>query len=284
MPELPEVETIRRLTETHLVGHDICSFTITLPKLLRQSVITDASSLQGKTVLASGRRGKILDLSLSDHLHLLVHFKLAGQLALQLPDGHRLVAGHPVPKPGGEYPHKATHATMTFDDGRLVWFSDIRQFGWFNIAPSKEVPTILEGLNLGPEATEPIDSERIAAIFSRRAVAIKAVLLDQRVLAGLGNIYVDEALFAAGIHPSRSAKSLSEQEIGLLLSVIPGVLEEGIRQGGATIIHGKAYPDNEFPAVHGREGESCFRCGAVIEKSRVAGRGTYICPVCQPFG
>lgn len=281
MPELPEVETVRRIAQNHLVGHVVSAFDVTLPKLLRQSVIPDVAVLVGRTLDRAERRGKVLDFAFSGDTHMLVHFKLAGQFALMLPDGGRLVAGHPIPKPDGLYPHKATHACMTFDDGRLVWFSDIRQFGWFNIAPSRDLPGIIDALKLGPEAIEPIDIERLTTLLSRRSVPIKTVLLDQRVLAGLGNIYVDEALFGAKIHPTRSANSLTTAEIALLVSVIPTVLEEGIRQGGATIVHGKAFPDHGFPAVHGREGEGCFLCDSIIVKSRVAGRGTYTCPGCQ---
>lgn len=282
MPELPEVETIRRMVETHLTGHTVASVEISLAKLLRQSEITDPAVLVGRTVTGARRRGKVLDIGFSGDLDVLIHFKLAGQLAIDLPDGQRHVAGHPVPKFDGELPHKSTHAKITFDDGRIAWYSDIRQFGWLNILPSEDVPAVLEALAIGPEATEPVDVERLARLFARRSVPVKAVLLDQGVLAGLGNIYVDEVLFASGIHPATPAKALDMAQIETIAGHIPNVLAEGIRQGGATIVHGKAVPDNEFPAVHGREGETCFRCGTTIVKTRVANRGTYFCPTCQP--
>lgn len=282
MPELPEVETIRRLSECHLTGHAVRSFAITLPKLLRQSVIIDPAILHGRTLISASRRGKVLDLGFTGEVHLLIHFKLAGQWAIVLPDGQRHVAGHPVPKPDGDLPHKSTHASIEFGDGRMVWYSDIRQFGWLNLLPADQVQGALEALNLGPEATDPMDVERFQMLLSKRFVPIKTVLLDQEILAGLGNIYVDEALFAAGLHPSRPAKSLTPTEVTRLAETIPPVLAEGIRQGGATIVHSKAFPENDFPAVHGREGESCFRCDSEIVKTRVAGRGTYFCPRCQP--
>ncbi|CAN5857241.1 DNA-formamidopyrimidine glycosylase [soil metagenome] len=281
MPELPEVETIRRLSETHLVGHTVRHVVVTLPKLFRNSTLPDAEMLTGRTLIAVTRRGKILDLAFADELHLLIHFKLAGQWAIVLPDGERHVAGHPVPKPDGDLPHKSTHASISFDDGRIAWYSDIRQFGWFNLVLADDVSGVMDGLMLGPEATDPIDVVRLESLFSRRSVSVKATLLDQKVVAGLGNIYADEALFAAGVHPSRPAMSLATQEIARLAEAIPPILAEGIRQGGATIIHGKAYPDNHFPAVHGREGEPCIKCGSDILKTRVAGRGTYLCPICQ---
>jgi formamidopyrimidine-DNA glycosylase len=283
VPELPEVETIRRLVETHLAGHAVRSFEVTLPKLFRQSTIADAAVLSGRTLLSAGRRGKVLDIAFSGDLHLLIHFKLAGQLAIDLPEGGRYVAGHPVPKPDGDYPHKATHARMEFEDGRVFWYSDIRQFGWFNIIPADGVGAVIEALELGPEATETVDIARLAGLFARRSVPVKAVLLSQQVLAGLGNIYVDEVLFASGIHPVTPARSLAAAEVRRIAESIPPVLAEGIRQGGATIVRSKAIPDNEFPAVHGRKGEACFRCGSTIVKTRVAGRGTYHCPTCQPI-
>jgi formamidopyrimidine-DNA glycosylase len=282
VPELPEVETIRRMVETHLTGHTVTGIDVSLLKLLRQSRITEPAVLVGRTVTGARRRGKVLDIRFTGDLDVLVHFKLAGQLAIDLPDGRRYVAGHPVPKFDGELPHKSTHARITFDDGRIAWYSDIRQFGWLNILPSDDVPAVLEALTIGPEATKPIDIERLAGLFARRSVPVKAVLLDQGVLAGLGNIYVDEVLFASGIHPATPAKALGTGQIETIAGHIPNVLAEGIRQGGATIVRGKAVPDNEFPAVHGREGETCFRCGTAIVKTRVAGRGTYFCPTCQP--
>jgi formamidopyrimidine-DNA glycosylase len=270
------------MVATHLIGHTVAAVDVSLAKLLRQSTITDPSVLLGRTVVGARRRGKVLDIAVSGDLDVLIHFKLAGQLAIVLPDGRRHVAGHPVPKFDGELPHKATHAKLTFADGRIAWYSDVRQFGWLNILPSEDVPAVLEALAFGPEATEPIDVARLGGLFARRSVPVKAVLLDQGVLAGLGNIYVDEVLFASGIHPATPAKALDSGQVEAIAGHIPIVLAEGIRQGGATIIHGKAVPDNAFPAVHGREGEACFRCGTTVVKTRVAGRGTYLCPACQP--
>jgi len=283
VPELPEVETIRRISADHLVGHCVRAVEITLPKLLRQSVIKTPAQLVGRTLISAGRRGKVLNLEFSEGVNLLIHFKLAGQWAVILPDGDRFVAGHPVPAPDGAFPHKSTHASMQFDDGRMVWYTDIRQFGWFNLLPADDVDEALAALALGPEATGPIDERRMSSLFARRTVPVKAVLLDQKVLAGLDNIYADEALHAARIYPGRSANSLSAAEIASLIEAIPPVLEEGIRQGGVRIVHSKAFPDNGIPAVHGREGERCTRCGTGIVKIRVAGRGTYFCPNCQPM-
>jgi formamidopyrimidine-DNA glycosylase len=285
VPELPEVETMRRLVERHLAGKSVTGQVLTLHKLLRDSPLPSLEPIVGRSVLGARRRAKILVIDLSGNLSLMLHFKLAGQLAIVLPDGVRAVAGHPVPKPDGEYPHKATHWTVTFDEGTVAYYSDIRQFGWIRLLPTEDVAEVLTGFSFGPEAVGPagIALDDLTARLQRRSIPIKQALLDQGVLAGLGNIYVDEALHAAKIHPVRPANGLTPDEIARLHPAISWALEQGIAQGGAKIIHSRAYPIDGFPAVHAREGESCATCGSTIVKTRVGGRGTYFCPTCQPI-
>lgn len=281
MPELPEVETARRQIERSLLGKTIVTVTCTLPKLLRDSPIPDLSLLQGKRLRAADRRAKVLILTFDKGLSLLVHFKLSGQWATFLPDGSRLVAGHPVPDPNGPYPHKSTHVTITFEDDTIAYFSDVRQFGWLRLTPSDDVAIALNQFGFGPEGLGQLDGVELRRVFARRGVPIKTVLLDQSVIAGLGNIYVDEVLFRSGLHPARAANRLTAIQVRTVVAAIGPVLEAGIAQGGAKIVHSRAFPVNEFPAVHGREGESCFVCGSSIRKVRVGGRGTYFCATCQ---
>ena len=283
MPELPEVETMRRIVEAELVGRTLAGFDLTLPKLTRESPIQDFGLLLGRTVLASRRRAKILVIDWSDGVSTLSHFMLAGQIMVERADGSRRFAGHPVPNPNGPYPHRATHLTMRFDDGTVLWHSDIRQFGWIRLMPSDEVAAAIEAFGLGPEAVGPdrITSSQLADRLQRRRVPVKQVLLDQAVVAGLGNIYVDEALHGSGIHPSLPASALDPSQVKHLHRTIAWSLEKGIAQGGATIVHQKAYPKDGFPTVHGREGEPCVSCKETIVKTRVGGRGTYFCPRCQ---
>lgn len=282
MPELPEVETARRYVEAGLAGKRVTSVDVRLPKLLRDSPLPDLRLIEGRSIEAARRRAKVLIIDFDSGLSLLVHFKLAGQLAVFLPTGDRLVAGHPVPAPDGPYPHSATHIDMTFDDGTIAYFSDVRQFGWFRLMPADDVLAALNAFGFGPEGTEPLDAERLGAIMTRRGIAIKTLLLDQAFIAGLGNIYVDEVLFRARIHPATPARMLTTKQQQELLAHVPPVLAEGIRQGGARIIHNVAHPVDGFPAVHARAGESCVVCGTTIEKIRVGSRGTYVCPRCQP--
>jgi len=284
VPELPEVETIRRIIDRELQGLTLVNLELTLAKLVRDSPIPSLAPLVGRVLIGTDRRAKVLVTHWSDDLSLLGHFKLSGQLAVIRPDGRRIVAGHPVPDPEGMFPHKATHLTFRFNDGSIAYYSDIRQFGWWRLMPSDDVPTAIAEFKFGPEGTggTGFETEYLARQLARRRIAIKPTLLDQGVVAGLGNIYVDEALHRARIHPARSANTLSPKELTLLHEAIGWALDRGIEQGGAAIRQGKAYPRDGFPAIHARKGEPCMTCGADIVKTTLGGRGTYFCPVCQP--
>lgn len=282
MPELPEVETVRRGIEEHLAGLTVASIDVRLAKLLRDSPIPDISVFDDATVTGARRRAKVLAIDFSNGLSLMLHLKLAGQWGIFFPDGSRLIAGHPVPNPEGPYPHKSTHAEIRFTDGTVVHYSDIRQFSWWRIMPSEDVEPAFESFGFGPEGIgEPLDVAALSARMSTRRIPIKTLLLDQSFIAGLGNIYVDEVLFRARVHPATPARDVSTRKRREILEAVPWALEEGIKQGGAKIIHNVAYPIDNFPAVHGREGEPCFTCGTAIRKIRVGQRGTYFCPRCQ---
>lgn len=283
MPELPEVETARRIIEGELVGLRVTGVHLRLPKLFRDSTMPDPSALLGHTVLGARRRAKVLAIDFDGDLTLLVHFKLAGQLAIVRPGGRRAVAGHPVPKPDAEYPHKATHFDLLFDDDTVAWFSDIRQFGWFRLMPTAEVEGAIASFAFGPEGTgnAAITDNQLYSALQRRSIPVKQAILDQSVVAGVGNIYADEALFRAHIHPRQPARSLTRSQVKRLREAIAWALDMGIAQGGAKIVHQRAFPIDGFPAVHAREGEPCPNCGRPIEKTTVATRGTYYCPSCQ---
>lgn len=192
MPELPEVETVRRIVETHLAGKTLARVDLRLPKILRDSPMPDPSVLAGARVLGARRRAKVLAIDFSNGISLMLHFKLAWQWAVLLPDGQRLVAGHPVPVPDGPYPHKATHADLIFTDGTIVHYSDIRQFGWWRLMPSGDVHAAFDAFGFGPEGIGgELDQKALVAAMGKRGIPIKTLLLDQSFIAGLGNIYVD---------------------------------------------------------------------------------------------
>jgi formamidopyrimidine-DNA glycosylase len=234
-------------------------------------------------LLAADRRAKVLVTHWSGELSVLTHFKLAGQLAVLRPDGTRVIAGHPVPDPEGPYPHKATHLTLRFAE-TVVYYSDIRQFGWWRLMPTDAVEAALAQFRFGPEGTgtDGFTRDDLAVRLQRRRIAVKQALLDQRVVAGLGNIYVDEALHRAKLHPRRPANSLDQGEVTRLHEAIGWALDRGIEQGGAAIRRGKAYPRDGFPTVHARRDEPCTTCAMAIVKITLGGRGTYFCPTCQP--
>lgn len=282
VPELPEVETVRRSIETYLSGLTVDAIDVRLGKLLRDSPIPDPSVLIGSHITGARRRAKVLAIDFSNELSLMIHLKLAGQWAILLPDGDRVIAGHPVPKFDGIFPHKSTHADIHFTDGTLVHYSDIRQFGWWRILPSEDVADAFTAFGFGPEGIgAPLDVKALSDLMSRRGIPVKTLLLDQSFIAGLGNIYVDEVLYQARVNPATPAKSVSVRKRKAIIEIVPWVLGQGIKQGGAKIINSIAYPIDGFPAVHGREGEPCLRCGTTIFKTRVGQRGTYFCPRCQ---
>lgn len=282
MPELPEVETVRRIVETALVGKVVDRVDVRLPKILRDSPLPDPTILAGAGIVGARRRAKILAIDFSNDTSLLIHFKLSGQWAVLLPEGRRLVAGHPVPSPDGDYPHKSTHADIVFRDGTIVHYSDVRQFGWWRLMPSVEVQTAVDAFGFGPEAFGgELDRAALGAAMGKRGIPVKSLLLDQSFIAGLGNIYVDEVLYRARVHPAAPANTLSTAKRKAIIDEIPWVLEQGISQGGVKIVQSVAYPIDDFPAIHGREGLPCNRCGTPIRKTRVGARGTYYCPHCQ---
>ena len=283
MPELPEVESARRIVAATLIGLPLVEAELRLPKLLRFSELPTLDALIGAAIVDARRRAKVLILDWSNELSLVGHLKMTGQIVVER-NGVRRYAGHPFPAPEGEFPHRVTHLTMWFRDDAVLHLSDLRQFGWLRVMPSRSVPLFLESLRLGPEAIgeDGITSDALRLGLGRRRIAVKTALLDQGLLAGLGNIYVDEALHHARIHPLRPANSLAGDDVERLLSGIVWALDNGVAQGGAKIRQGKAFPVDGFPSIHARQGLPCDRCGAVIVKTIVGGRGTYLCPVCQP--
>ena len=283
MPELPEVETARRIVATTLIGLPLVGVELRLPKLLRLSDHPTLDALVGSTIVTPRRRAKVLILDWSNELSLVCHLKMTGQIVVER-HGERRYAGHPMPNPEGNFPDRLTHLTMRFAGDAILHLSDLRQFGWLRLMPTAVVTVFLGSLKLGPEAIGEgsITAEQLRRGLARRTIAVKAALLDQSLLAGIGNIYVDEALHHARIHPATLANALDEREIARLMDGIRWALEIGIAQGGAKIRQGKTFPVDGFPSVHARKDLPCDQCGATIVKTVVGGRGTYLCPKCQP--
>jgi formamidopyrimidine-DNA glycosylase len=273
MPELPEVETIRLALEPHIVGRRFEDVEIRDPRLVRpfepQAV---AAELEGERVLSLERRGKYLVVRFESGRALLMHLRMTGSLR------------HAGGGLASDDPHR--RAVVRLDDGSDVAYKDVRRFGtWHLLEPDEVEPYLADRLGVEPLGRA-FGSRWLAARLDGRHAPIKAALLDQRTVAGLGNIYVDEALWRARIHPLRPAGDLDRDEIRRLTRGIKDALEAGITRQGATL-RDYATPDGrrgrmqEAFRVYGREGGPCSRCGTPIEKIRVAGRGTWYCPACQ---
>ena len=276
---------MRRNIEQMLLGRTVAGLDLRLPKLLRESPMPTLDPLIGRTLQRVGRRAKVLTLEFDGDLTLAMHCKLSGQITITAPSLDPLMAGHPIPRLEEGYPHKTTHLIMNYTDGSIFYYSDLRQFGWVRLGPAEEISEMVQAMGFGPEGIgdELFIDQVLVAGLSRRRIPVKTALLDQHLVAGLGNIYVDEALHRARIHPSTPANEVPVARIPALREAVTWALGEGLKQGGARIINNKAYPVDDFPAVHARAGQACPDCGATIIKVRVGQRGTYLCPVCQPL-
>jgi formamidopyrimidine-DNA glycosylase len=275
VPELPEVETIRAQLDPLLRGRRLERVEIRDPRLTRPFDPESVSrALEGERIRELDRRGKYLIVRFDSGRSLLIHLRMTGNL--------RVVRG--------ERPRSGVHdrAVVRLDDGSDVTYRDVRRFGtWLLVEPEELEPYLAERLGDEP-LEETFRTKALAARLAGRRAPIKSALLDQRTLAGLGNIYVDEALWRAAIHPLRPAGELDQKELRRLHRGVRDALRAGIARQGATL-RDYATPDGERGGmqeefrVYGRDGEPCLRCGAPIEKIRAAGRGTWYCPRCQPL-
>jgi formamidopyrimidine-DNA glycosylase len=273
MPELPEVETVRARLAPVLTGRRFERVEIHDPRLVRPYEPAEvAAELEGERVAAVERRGKYLIVRFESGRVLLIHLRMTGSL--------RHTSGDLA-----EDPHR--RAVVRLDNGSDVAYRDVRRFGtWLLLEPGELEPYL--DVRVGEEPLDALfTAARLGERLAGRRAPIKAALLDQRTLAGMGNIYVDEALWRARIHPLRAAESLDRNELRRLHKGVRAALEAGIARQGSTL-RDYALPDggsgsmqHEFK-VYGRGGEPCDRCGTPIAKTRVAGRGTWFCSTCQP--
>ena len=286
MPELPEVETVRRGLHQLIIGRQIRSQVHDTPKSFPNSEHDVRLFLINATILDVRRRAKVLLIDLSTDYTLVIHLKMTGQLVFR--GEETFGAGHPNESLIGELPDRSTRVTLEFIDGAKLYFIDQRKFGWMKLVPTMEVVDMPFMQKVGPEPLEDdFTAEEFAARFSRRAkTSIKAALLDQSVVAGVGNIYADESLWGAKVHPKRLVGAITSMEFELLYTELRQVMNLAIEKGGSTDknyvnAEGKRGSYMDFARVFRREGLACPRCGAEIIKFKAAGRGTHICPVCQ---
>ena len=294
MPELPEVETVRRGLEPHVVGRSIEDIWVGDSKILQVDAHRLTQDVLGQTIQSLSRRGKFLLFEL-DSRYLIFHFGMTGQLTFRDPNrpdsqGFRR---HPVTglqRTLQHAPDRHTHLLIRFRQGGAVLFRDIRKFGKvFLIEKGEEVlSAFFRGLGLEP-FTPAYNLAAFLKKFRNRKLAIKSLLLNQSFVAGIGNIYADEALFNAGIHPSRKIRSIRIVERKRLFEAITQVLERGIEFGGTSLrdfvnSDGEAGSHQEKLMVYGRQGEACHRCGTLIQKIVISQRSSSFCSTCQPRG
>lgn len=286
MPELPEVETIRIGLSSLLRGLMIEKVEHDWPKSFPNANVDVNLFLIGSKIKDVKRRAKVLLIELSSKYTLVTHLKMTGQLVYRGEESFG--AGHPTDSLIGKLPDKSTRVTLHLDNGAKLYFNDQRKFGWMRLIPTAEVPNIDFFKKVGPE---PLSAKFNSKDFTERLIkrqntSIKAALLDQSVIAGVGNIYADESLWGAKIHPATLVKNVSIQKLKKLFEELQFVLRLAIEKGGSTdrnyVNHdGKKGSYLTFARVFRREGQACPRCGTTIIKIRVASRGTHLCPKCQ---
>ena len=286
MPELPEVETVRRGLEERSVGKTIAQEHHDTEKGFPNAQSDVRAFMLGAHIVAVRRRAKVLLIDLSTSYTLVIHLKMTGQMVFR--GETSFGAGHPNASLVQALPDTSTRVIITFDDDAKLFFNDQRKFGWMKLLPTAEVPMLPFMQKVGPEPLEDtFTSDAFAVRFTRRAKTnIKAALLDQTVVAGVGNIYADESLWEARLHPSRLVGSLTPSDFERLYSGLRKVMLLSIEKGGSTdknYLNAEGKPGSylQHASVFRKENTPCPRCGMIIEKIRWAGRGTHFCPSCQ---
>lgn len=281
MPELPEVETIRRQLNEVLVGKKIKRVEV----LREKSFGGDPKRLVGWEISRVDRKSKLIEIYFKNKEEILiVHLKMTGQLVFV--DGEeRVVGGHPTADWVSNLPSKHTRVVLNFVDGSKLFFNDLRVFGWMRMVNKEKYEK--EMRKTSPDVTEKKFSlEYLTEVLKKSKKAVKLVLMDQEKIGGLGNIYANDALYLAKIMPNRKADSLGSLEIKNLLIAIREVINRGIKYGGASAANyvdtkgmGGTYQDHFL--VYKRDGQLCDRCKGIIQKMKIGGRGTFYCPRCQ---
>lgn len=293
MPELPEVETIRRQLASELTGKTVRSVLVRTRKMVRGSATTLVRTARRARVTAVGRRAKYIYISLTNGYTLLLHLKMTGQLIYRRGRVLR-VGGHPIANGTVGLPNRYTHVIVTFTDGGTLYFNDQRRFGFLQLIRTARLEEYFTGRKLGPE---PLSRDFTLAFFTslcskRRNTTIKQLLMDQTAIAGIGNIYAAEACFYAKVRPMRKARTLTAVERRKLYQGIRAILPKAIAaQGSSADAYVDAYGtvDGDVNAgtyvprlkVYGRAGQPCLRCRSIIKTVRLGGRGSAYCPGCQ---
>lgn len=286
MPELPEVETVKLGLKRLIIGRSVKNVVHDWPKGFPNTKNDVNEYLIGSTVMDVRRRAKVLMIDLSTEYSLVIHLKMTGQLVFRGQEDFG--AGHPNDSLIGKLPDKSTRVIITFKDDSRLFFNDQRKFGWMRLIPTAEIPNIDFMRKVGPEPLDQSFSSNdfVKRLMKRKNSNIKAALLDQTVIAGVGNIYADESLFGAGIHPASIVNAVPKNRLKKLFEELKIVLLLSIEKGGSTDRNyvdalGRRGSYIEFAKVFRKDKQPCPICGREIIKIRVAGRGTHVCAKCQ---
>jgi len=298
MPELPEVETIKNDLSEAILNKQIVGFKVIKKNILRKT----PSYFQGKLIsnkfVEINRRGKLIYFSLAkENLFLLVHLKMTGQFIYCNKDKF-IAGGHANSKKEEEQISKGdlsglcqkgkyTRLIFEFSDKSKLFFNDLRLFAYLDLVNQKELGRVLDRFGIEP-LTSGFKFKDFFNILQNRRTTIKAVLLNQQLIAGIGNIYADESLFASGIMPDRAANKIIRVEARKLFLEIEKILKKSIKYRGTTFsdyVDSRGEKGNfvKLLKVYGRQGKKCLKCKTTIQKTKVAGRGTHFCPKCQKF-
>lgn len=277
MPELPEVEIVVQGLNQMILGEKIKKVEVRWPRIIESPTVEDfKNQLEGQVFEEVKRRGKFILFYLTDDV-LISHLRMEGKYQVVDPKNE-------VEDP---FDSKHTHVIFHLESGEELRYLDVRKFGRMSLVPKGQEFKHKSLAKLGPEpVAEEFKLDAMQEFLTRRTKAIKGVLLDQHIVVGIGNIYADEILYEAKIHPSRPANSLTAAEEELLYKAIISILAKAVKKGGTTIrsyenAFGKNGNYQDYLKVYGKTGEDCPRCGTPIEKIKVAGRGTHFCPTCQ---
>jgi len=279
MPELPEVETLRRGLEKHVVGHSIKSVEILHPGVIQG----DINTIIGKKIISVRRIGKGLILDLSNNYSLGIHVKLTGQVIYR----DRNTQNIPVSKTKvGTIPNSFTHVVFELDKKGKLYYNDQRRFGWIKILPTTSILELPFFKNMGPEPFKDLTHKLFEGIVQGKTTKIKPLLMNQEVIGGIGNIYANDALFKAGIDPRRPANSLNKKEVQNLYDSIIAVMEKSFQEGGASELSfvnilGQEGNYQRHVLVYGKDGQKCPRKDGIIKRVALGGRGTFFCENCQ---
>lgn len=289
MPELPEIETIVRGFKKEIVGQTIVDLEVRVPKMFTWNSLT-VKNLKGAKVENVYRVAKMIIVDLSTETSLVFHLKLTGQLIFE--NRKRIAGGHPLPPLNLPVPNKTTHIIFTLKDkGKRIghlYFNDLRKFGWIRFVPTDKVAELTAVGEVGPDPLDPkwTLEEFKTRLLHRPNAAIKSLLMDQKFLAGVGNIYSDEALWLAQLHPKRSVVSLKDSDIDKLYHSIKESLATGIKHKGASSssfvsLGGEKGVFLTYANAYHRTGLPCKRCGTPIARLKIASRSAHFCPHCQ---